>query len=66
MSSGSPVEEDVPCTEIGPESFRSILTIADLDILQGSCFIPSEFQMVLVGLQERVHNPLASGVRVYE
>ena len=66
MSSDSPIEEDVPCIQIGPKSFGSVLTIAYLDALRGSCFIPSEFQMVLEGPQERVHNPPAGGVGVYE
>ena len=66
MSLGSPIKEDVPCTEVNPESFGSALTIADHDTLRGSCFIPSEFQMVLVGPERRVHNPPVGGVKVYE
>ena len=66
MSPGSPIEEDVPCTEVDPKSFRLALTIADLDTLRGFCFIPGEFHTVLARPQERVHNPPVGGLGIYE
>ena len=66
ISSDFPIEEDVPCTKIGLESFGSVLTIADLDALRGSCFVSGEFEIVLAGPEGRVHNPPTGGVGVYE
>ena len=42
------------------------MTVEDLDTLWGSCFIPGEFQMILASPQERVHNPPAGGLGIYE
>ena len=63
---GSSIGENVSGTEIGPESFGSVMTIADHDTLWGSCFILGEFHMVLTGPQERVHHPPAGGLGIYE
>ena len=66
MFQGSSAGENVSSTEIGPESFRSVMTVADLDTLGGSCFIPGEFHMVLARPQERVHNLPIGGLGIYE
>ena len=66
MSQGSSAEENVFGTEIGSEYLRSVLTVADLDALRGSCFILGEFQMVLTGPQGRVHAPPVGSIGVYE
>ena len=39
---------------------------ADLKVLRGFCFILTEFPMVLVASEERVHVPPMDCVRVYE
>ena len=52
--------------EIGLESFRSIMIAAYLKILQGFCFILTEFCMVLATSEERVYAPPVGYVRVYE
>ena len=48
------------------KSFGSIITTMGLDTIQSSCFIPSEFHIELAIPQERVHNPLAGRMGVYE
>ena len=53
----SSIAENVPDAEIGPESFGSIMTTIDVRAIRSSCFIPSEFLVVLSRLRERVHNP---------
>ena len=52
--------------EISLESFRSVMTTADLEVLQGFYFIPTEFHMVLAISEERVHVPPVGCIRVYE
>ena len=42
------------------------MTVIDLDTLWGFHFILTEFHMVLIGPEERVHTPLAGCVGVYE
>ena len=66
MSQGSSVGENISSTKIGPKSFESIMTVADLDTLRGSYFILDEFHMVLARPQERVHNPPTGGLGIYE
>ena len=51
---------------IGLESFRSVMTVADLRVLRGSCFILAKFCMVLTATEERVHAPPTGCVGVYE
>ena len=66
MSQGSSTGENVLGAVIGPESLQSVLTVADLDALRGSCFVPREFQLVLAGPQGRVHAPPVGSIGVYK
>ena len=66
MSQGSSIGENVSGIEIGPKSFGSVMTIADLNTLRSSCFVHDEFRMALAHPQERVHNPPIGGIGIYE
>ena len=65
MSQSSSARERVG-GEIGPKSFRSVMTAADLETVRGFCFIPSEFRLVLPTPEGRVHVPPMGCVGVYE
>ena len=60
------IEENISKREISLESFRSIMTTTDLDVLRDSCFVSDEFHMVLARPQKRVHNPPTGGLGIYE
>ena len=51
---------------VGPKSFRSVMTVANLGVLRGFCFMPAEFHIVLAASEERVHAPPVGCVEVYE
>ena len=52
--------------EAGPESFRSTMTIADLEKLRSLCFISDEFGLTLASSDDRIHVPPTGSVGVYE
>ena len=52
--------------EIGPKCYGLIMTAVDLGMIQSFCFIPSEFRVELARPRERVHNPPAGWLGVYE
>ena len=52
--------------EVGPESFESVMTLADLEKLRSLCFIQEEFGLTLASTNDRICFPPASSVRVYE
>ena len=60
------IEEDISEVEISLESFGSVMTVEDLRLIRGSCFIPGEFRTELAGPQGRVHNPLVGLLGMYE
>ena len=65
MDQGSSAREGVG-VETSPEFFRSVMTVIDLNTLWGFCFILAKFHVVLINLEERVHNPpswLCGGLR---
>ena len=51
---------------VGLESFRLVMTVVNLGVLQGSCFILAEFRMVFAASEERVHASPVGCVEVYE
>ena len=65
MSQSSSIEERASIG-IGLELFRSVMTIVDLEVLQGFYFIPVEFHMILATSEERDHAPPMGCVGVYE
>ena len=65
MSQSLSMEERVG-VEVGPESFRSVMTVADLKTLRSFCFILGEFQLILTSSKDRIHVPPAGCVWVYE
>ena len=52
--------------EVDLESFRSVMTIADLEKLQSICFIPGEFGLTLASSDDRIHVSPTGCVEVYE
>ena len=52
--------------EVGPESFRSVMTTADLEKLQSFCFILGEFGLILASSDDRIHVPPMGCVEIYE
>ena len=52
--------------QVGPESFESMMTIADLERLRSLCFIPGEFGLTLVSTDDRIHVPPMGSIGVYE
>ena len=52
--------------EVSPESFRSVMTIIDLEKLQILCFISDEFGLTLASSDDRIHVSLVGSVGVYE
>ena len=65
MSQSSSVGKRVE-RETSPESFRSIMTAADLETLQDFYFILGEFWLVLTTSGKRVHVSPVGYIRVYE
>ena len=65
MSQSSSTRERVGVV-IGPESFRLIMTTADLKVLWSFCFILTEFHMILAASEERIHVPPVGCIRVYK
>ena len=64
MSQSSSIGERVG-RETGPESFRSVMIVADLETLQSSYFILGEFRLVLTTSEESSCAPVGY-VGVYE
>ena len=52
--------------EVGPESFESIMTLADLEGLRSLYFIPGEFGLTLASTNDRICFFSAGSVGVYE
>ena len=52
--------------EVGPKSFRSVMTVTDLETLRSFCFILGEFRLILASSDDRIHVPPVDCVRVYE
>ena len=56
----SPMEEGTLGLGIGSEHFGSILYLEDLRFIRGFFFIPTEFNVELAKLRERIHHPPSS------
>ena len=52
--------------EVGPESFESVMTLADLEGLRSLYFIPEEFGLTLASINDRICFSSVGSVRVYE
>ena len=52
--------------EVDPESFESVMTLADLEGLRSLYFIPGEFGLTIVSTNDRICFPPTGSVGVYE
>ena len=56
----------LPLEEIDPDRYRSVLTMEDLRMIRGYCFIPSQFDLELARSIDRVHCPPSGRLGIYE
>ena len=52
--------------EVGPKSFESIMTLADLEGLRSLYFISREFGLTLASTNDKIYFSTMGSIRVYE